>query len=169
MIDGEVGDLVTLLPVGGTAQGIVTSGLEYPLARRVARARHDARRQQRHAVTAGDRRRRHGHVARDPTRRFVVIVDIEVVPQPLGTDANRYAHVEAAIALAQESGLHAEVNALGTTIEGPPDALWPLVRAMHESCLASGAEHVITIVKFAEHADPGDQPTIDGLTGKFRS
>jgi thiamine pyrophosphokinase len=32
MIDGAVGDLVTLLPVGGTAQGIVTSGLEYPLA-----------------------------------------------------------------------------------------------------------------------------------------
>jgi uncharacterized protein YqgV (UPF0045/DUF77 family) len=98
-----------------------------------------------------------------------VIVDIEVVPQPLGTEANRYAHVEAAIALAQESGLHAEVNALGTTIEGSPDALWPLVRAMHESCLASGAQHVVTIVKLAEHADPGDQPTIDGLTGKFRS
>ena len=53
--------------------------------------------------------------------------------------ANTYAHVEAAIALAQESGLHYEVNALGTTIEGPPDEVWPLLRRMHESCLTSGA------------------------------
>ena len=97
-----------------------------------------------------------------------MIVDIEVVPQPLGTEADNYAHVEAAIALAQASGLHYEVNALGTTIEGQPDAVWPLLRAMHESCLASGAHHVITVLKVAEHADTASQPTIAGLTGKFR-
>jgi uncharacterized protein YqgV (UPF0045/DUF77 family) len=98
-----------------------------------------------------------------------VIVEIEVVPQPLGTDSERYAHVEAAIALAQSSGLHYEVNALGTTIEGDPDALWPLLRSMHESCLASGAEHVITVVKLAEHREAASQPTMDGLTEKFRT
>jgi uncharacterized protein YqgV (UPF0045/DUF77 family) len=97
-----------------------------------------------------------------------VIVDIEVVPQPLGTDDDTYAHVEAAIALAQSSGLHYEVNALGTTIEGPPDTVWPLLRQMHEACLRSGAEHVITVCKLAEHADVASQPTIDDLTGKFR-
>ena len=31
-IEGEPGSLVTLLPVGGAARGIVTDGLEYPLA-----------------------------------------------------------------------------------------------------------------------------------------
>ncbi len=67
-----------------------------------------------------------------------MIVDIEVVPQPLGTTTDKYAHVEAAIALAQASGLHYEVNALGTTLEGPPDVVWPLLRAMHESCLTVG-------------------------------
>ncbi len=97
-----------------------------------------------------------------------MIVDIEVVPQPLGTPENRYAHVEAAIALAQASGLHYEVNALGSTIEGPADAVWPLVRQMHDACLRAGAESVITICKFAEHADKADEPTIDGLTHKFR-
>jgi uncharacterized protein YqgV (UPF0045/DUF77 family) len=97
-----------------------------------------------------------------------VIVDIEVVPQPLGSAGHPYEHVEAAIALAQASGLHYEVNALGTTIEGPPDAVWPLLRAMHESCLASGAQHVITVLKVAEHADAASQPTMDDLTGKFR-
>jgi uncharacterized protein YqgV (UPF0045/DUF77 family) len=98
-----------------------------------------------------------------------MIVDIEVVPRPLGTSANRYAHVEAAIALAQGSGLHYEVNALGTTIEGPPDDVWLLIRRMHESCLESGAELVITVLKIAQHADAESEPTMDGLTGKFRT
>jgi uncharacterized protein YqgV (UPF0045/DUF77 family) len=98
-----------------------------------------------------------------------VIVDIEVVPQPLGTEADRYAHVEAAIALAQVSGLTYEVHALGTTIEGEPDVVWPLVRQMHESTLAAGAEHVITVLKVAEHASAAEQPTIEALTGKFRT
>ena len=97
-----------------------------------------------------------------------MIVDIEVVPQPLGTSANVYEHVEAAIALAQASGLHYEVHALGTTIEGPPDDVWPLLRRMHESCLRSGAEHVITVCKVAQHADDDTAPTMDDLTGKFR-
>jgi uncharacterized protein YqgV (UPF0045/DUF77 family) len=97
-----------------------------------------------------------------------VIVDIEVIPQPLGTLDNRYAYVEAAIALAQESGLHYEVNALGSTIEGPADEVWPLARRMHDACLLAGADSVITVCKFAEHADKSDEPTIDGLTRKFR-
>jgi uncharacterized protein YqgV (UPF0045/DUF77 family) len=97
-----------------------------------------------------------------------VIIDIEVVPRPLGTDANTYAHVEAAIALARQSGLHHEVHALGTTIEGDPDVLWPLVRAMHESCLTSGADAVITFVKFAQQTGGASQPTMDELTAKFR-
>ena len=97
-----------------------------------------------------------------------MIVDIEVIPQPLGTPDNRYAHVEAAIAIAQQSGLHYEVNALGSTIEGPADEVWPLVRQMHDACLLAGAESVITVCKFAEHANKSDQSTIDGLTHKFR-
>jgi uncharacterized protein YqgV (UPF0045/DUF77 family) len=97
-----------------------------------------------------------------------VIVDIEVVPEPMGTAENAHAHIEAAIALAQRSGLHHEVNALGTTIEGAPDEVWPLLREMHESCLASGARQVITVLKLAQHRDSGSQPTMDELTRKFR-
>ena len=142
-IEGSPGSLVTLLPVGGAARGIVTDGLEYPLVHEDLAAGHDARRQQRH-----DRRR--ARRSRSTTERCssfnpirkrgaVVIVDIEVVPQPLGTDANRYAHVEAAIALAQASGLHYEVNALGTTIEGRARRrCGRCCGRMHESCLAVG-------------------------------
>ena len=159
-ITGAAGSLVTLLPVGGIAHGIVTDGLQYPLAQRrpgpgtsrgvsnvlagtVATVALDAGTL---LVVQPD--------AKEPdAERERMIVDIEVVPQPLGTATNPYAHVEAAIALAQASGLHYEVNALGTTIEGPPDELWPLLRRMHESCLESGAEHVITVLKIAQHAD----------------
>ena len=59
------------------------------------------------------------------------------------------------------------MNALSTTLEGEPDELWPLVRAMHEATLGAGAESVVTVVKFAQHADPAGQPTIASLTGKF--
>ncbi|MGQ0824201.1 MAG: thiamine-binding protein [Actinomycetota bacterium] len=98
-----------------------------------------------------------------------MIVDIEVIPQPLGPPDDRYRHVEAAIAVAAQSGLHYEVNALGTTIEGPATALWSVVRRMHEATLGSGAASVVTVVKLAAHADDDDQPTIDSLTRKFRS
>jgi uncharacterized protein YqgV (UPF0045/DUF77 family) len=97
-----------------------------------------------------------------------VIVDVECIPHPLGRDGQPYAHVDAAIAVAQASGLRHEVHAFGTTVEGPPDRLWALVREMHEASLASGAAQVVTVVKVAQHADGVAQPTIDGLTGKFR-
>ena len=47
--------------------------------------------------------------------------------------------------------------------------VWPLLRAMHESCLTAGAELVITVCKIAEHREGSEQPTIAGLTGKFRT
>jgi len=97
-----------------------------------------------------------------------MIVEVQVLPSPSGTDASRYAHVEAAIAVIIASGLPYEVGPLGTSIEGEPDALWPLLRAVHEATLASGAGSVISVVKIAQHGEPEQQPTMASLTGKFR-
>ena len=47
--------------------------------------------------------------------------------------------------------------------------LWPLARAVHEACLRSGADGVMTIVKYSESRDPALQSTIQSLTGKFRA
>jgi len=96
-----------------------------------------------------------------------VIVEIQCLANPPGTAADRYKHVDAAIAVIQESGLTYEVGALGTTIEGEPEDLWPLVRAVHEACLAAGAESLVSVVKFAEA--PAATTTIDSLTSKFRA
>jgi len=95
-----------------------------------------------------------------------MIVEIECLPDPPGTAANRYAHVEAAIAVIQQSGLNYQVSALGTTFEGPPDRVWPLMRAVHEACLAAGAGSVVSVIKVAQSA--GEGPTIGDLTAKFQ-
>lgn len=96
-----------------------------------------------------------------------MIVEIEVMPQPPGTPDNRYRHVEAAIAVIQAAGVTHEVEALGTTYEASPEEAWALARRVHEACLASGADAVVTVIKVAEAVDGG--PTIAGLTGGFRA
>lgn len=97
-----------------------------------------------------------------------MIAELQVLPRPSGTPDDPHAHVEAAIAVLGASGLHHEVSALGTTIEGPPDAVWAALRAAHEATLAAGSTFTISVVKLAEGVDDGG-PTMDGLTAKFRS
>ena len=58
-----------------------------------------------------------------------MIAEIEVLPTPPGTPDDRYKHVEAAIKVIETSGLHYEVDALGTTFEGEPDDVWRVMRA----------------------------------------
>lgn len=97
-----------------------------------------------------------------------MIAELQVMPRPSGTDDDPHAHVEAAIAALANSGLHHEVSALGTTLEGTPDAVWAALRAAHEATLAAGAEFVISVVKLAEGASDHDL-TMDRLTAKFRN
>ncbi|MCU1350828.1 MAG: hypothetical protein JWM05_37 [Acidimicrobiales bacterium] len=96
-----------------------------------------------------------------------MIAEIQVLPTPAGTPDDRHAHVEAAIAVIQASGLHHEVGPLGTTLEGPPDEVWAVLRAAQEATLAVGAERVISVVKLAQGVgDTG--PAMDDLVRKFR-
>lgn len=96
-----------------------------------------------------------------------MIVEIECLPTPPGTDASPYAHVEAAIAVIQASGLAHEVSPLGTTFEGEPEAVWPVVRGVHEACLNAGARSVVSVIKAFE-SSRADGPTMTSLTAKFR-
>lgn len=100
-----------------------------------------------------------------------MIAEIQCLPTPAGTDEHRYAHVDAAIAVIEASGLHWEVGPLGTSVEGPPDALWAVVRRAHEAGLAAGADGVVSVIKVAEAgADGADTgPSIADLVEKFRS
>jgi len=96
-----------------------------------------------------------------------MIAEIQVLPSPSGTAASRFAHVDAAIEAIVASGLAYEVGALGTTLEGSPDELWPLLRTVHEACLAAGATTVVTMIKVAQgEGDAG--LTVGDLTGPWR-
>jgi uncharacterized protein YqgV (UPF0045/DUF77 family) len=97
-----------------------------------------------------------------------VILEIQCLPSPPGVDDDPYRHVDAAIAVIEASGLHYEVGALGTTVEGTADELWPLARRVHEACLAAGANGVVSVVKIVQSAAAADAATMDSLTGKFR-
>ena len=94
---------------------------------------------------------------------MTVIAEIQVAPSPPGTPADPHAHVEAAIAVIQGSGLRYEVGALGTTLEGEADAVWATLRAAHEAMLAAGATGGISHLKVATV-----NRTMDSLTHKFR-
>ncbi len=96
-----------------------------------------------------------------------MIVEIQVLPSPAGTPENPHAHIEAAIAVIQGSGVHYEVGPLGTTFEGLPDELWPLLRRVHEAVLDAGASSAVSVVKVAEGRGEAGR-TMDSLTHKFR-
>jgi uncharacterized protein YqgV (UPF0045/DUF77 family) len=92
-----------------------------------------------------------------------MIAEIQVAPSPPGTDDDPHAHVEAAIAVLQASGLRYEVGALGTTVEGDEDLVWAALRAAHEAMLAAGATAGISHIKVASV-----NRSMDSLTHKFR-
>ncbi|MCW2699055.1 MAG: uncharacterized protein JWQ45_590 [Blastococcus sp.] len=94
---------------------------------------------------------------------MTVIAEIQVAPSPPGTPDDPHAHVEAAIAVIQASGLHYEVGALGTTLQGEADAVWATLRAVHEAMLAAGAAGGLSHIKVASV-----NRTMDSLTAKFR-
>jgi uncharacterized protein YqgV (UPF0045/DUF77 family) len=96
-----------------------------------------------------------------------MIAEIQVLPTPAGTPEDRHAHVEAAIAVIQASGLHHEVGPLGTTLEGAPDEVWAVLRAAQEATLTAGAERVVTVLKLLQATDDGG-PSMADLVRKFR-
>ena len=97
-----------------------------------------------------------------------MIVEIQVLPNPPGTPASRWAYVEAAIAVVASSGMRYEVGPLGTSIEGSADDIWPLLRSIHEATLAAGADGVVSVIKVEETGDPSRQPTMADLTSPHR-
>ncbi|MFN0090504.1 MAG: MTH1187 family thiamine-binding protein [Acidimicrobiales bacterium] len=97
-----------------------------------------------------------------------MIVEIQCLAFPPGTAENRYEHIEAAIEAVKRSGLSYEVGPLGTTFEGEPDEVWALLRAVHEACLASGADGLVSVVKLEQTRAADAAPTMRSLTAKHR-
>jgi uncharacterized protein YqgV (UPF0045/DUF77 family) len=97
-----------------------------------------------------------------------MLVEIQVLPNPPGTADAPYRHIDAAIARIAGSGVRYEVGALGTTLQGAPDDVWPLVRAAHEAVLAAGAGQVVSVIKVAEASVDDAALSIERLTAAHR-
>lgn len=97
-----------------------------------------------------------------------MLAEIQVAPRPAGTSEKPYAHVDAAIAVIQASGLTYEVHALGTVVEGAPEEIWPLLRRVHEATLDAGATSSAAVIKVSQGADDGG-PSIADLVTRFRA
>lgn len=97
-----------------------------------------------------------------------MIVEIQCLAFPPGTPDDTYAHIEAAIAVVENCGLKYEVGPLGTSVEGEPDEIWPLLRQVHEAGLHAGADGLVSVIKVEESA-AHTPPTIDSLTDKYRT
>ena len=98
-----------------------------------------------------------------------MIVEIQCLPSPPGDGERRWAHVEAAIAVVTGAGLPYEVGPLGTSVEGEPEQLWPLLRRMHEACLEAGADGLVSVIKVEQAARAEAQPAMDDLVRGSRS
>src|SRR5690625_356883 len=96
-----------------------------------------------------------------------MLIHVHVSPTPLGNESGRYAHVEGAIRVIEDSGLEYEVGALGTTVQGPAEQLWPLMRELHEACLAAGADTVMTHIRILESRDDVVEASMSDLAARI--
>ena len=96
-----------------------------------------------------------------------MLIHVHVNPTPSGDDRGRYAHVEAAIQAIEGSGLEYEVGALGTTVQGPAEQVWPLLRELHEACLESGADQVMTHIRVFQTRDDTSEASMSDLAARI--
>ncbi len=93
----------------------------------------------------------------------MAIAEISIVPVGTATTSlSRY--VADAVKQLQESGLHFELTAMGTVIEGPLAEVMAVLQKMHESPFCKGASRVYTVIKIDDRRD-----TTTGIEYKIKS
>ncbi|MCS3426536.1 thiamine-binding protein [Leucobacter aridicollis] len=88
-------------------------------------------------------------------------------PTPMGDANGRYSCVEGAIRVIEQSGLEYEVGALGTTVQGPAERLWPLMRELHDATLEAGADRVMTHFRILESKDDVIEASMTELAARI--
>jgi uncharacterized protein (TIGR00106 family) len=93
----------------------------------------------------------------------MAIVEVSIVP--IGTATTSVSNfVAGAVSVLKTSGLHFELSAMGTIIEGDLVKVMETIQMMHETPFSKGAERVYTVIKID---DRRDKPT--GIDYKLRS
>jgi uncharacterized protein (TIGR00106 family) len=83
----------------------------------------------------------------------MAIVQVTVVPLgTAGPSVSRYVREVLAV-LDRHPEVKAHVGPNGTALEGELDALWPVVREMHEAPFAAGVQRVMTLLNVDDRRD----------------
>jgi uncharacterized protein (TIGR00106 family) len=98
---------------------------------------------------------------------------VEISVAPLGTDSLSVSdYVAACVEIVAASGLVYQLNPMGTVIEGDIDAIFAVLRKMHEVPFDKGAKRVSTLIKIDDRRDQGShglQGKIDSVLNKLKS
>ncbi|KAA1258144.1 hypothetical protein LF1_06590 [Rubripirellula obstinata] len=98
--------------------------------------------------------------------KMKVIVDLCVVPMGVGVSVRKY--VTECQKVLQEAGLHHQLHAYGTNIEGEWDDVFAAVKQCHERVHAMGAPRITTSIKVGTRTDREQsmQDKIDSVARK---
>ena len=79
---------------------------------------------------------------------------VEISCTPLGEGSGGVSkYVAGCLRLVKESGLGYQLTPMGTIIEGDIDAIFELLRKMHESPFDAGVQRVSTLIKIDDRRD----------------
>ncbi len=82
----------------------------------------------------------------------MVVAEVSVVPLGVGTSTSSVV-AEAVRSLEGLPGVRWELHAMGTVVEGPPEAVWEAARRMHEAAFKAGAQRVLTTLRLDDRRD----------------
>lgn len=80
-------------------------------------------------------------------------VNVELCVVPIGVGVSLAPYIAACQRVLAESGLHYQLHAYGTNIEGDWDAVFAAVRRCHEAVHAMGAPRIFTSLKLGTRTD----------------
>jgi uncharacterized protein (TIGR00106 family) len=82
----------------------------------------------------------------------MAIVEVSIVP--IGTATTSVSNfVAGAVSVLKKSGLHFELTAMGTIIEGDLAKVMETIQMMHETPFSTGLERVYTVIKIDDRRD----------------
>jgi uncharacterized protein (TIGR00106 family) len=88
------------------------------------------------------------------TDREAEMAVVEISVTPLGTAGSGVSqYVAACVDVVAKSGLSFQLTPMGTILEGELDAIFAVLRAMHEVPFAKGAARVSTLIKIDDRRD----------------
>jgi uncharacterized protein (TIGR00106 family) len=80
-----------------------------------------------------------------------VILEFSVIPIGVGLSLSRY--IAACERILREAGLHYELHANGTNVEGEWEAVFGAIQRCHESLHAMGVPRISTSIKVGTRSD----------------